>query len=101
MKTLIALNNERHVVTEVPEEFLLDMLLKKKNETGAYPTVEALMKDKEMPTQGSYAYYFKTYELACQEADSYEKRKNEIKPKAMVRAKYRGIFSSPSAVAQE
>ncbi len=96
MKTLVALNNGKHVMKgrpeyEAPEEFLLEMLLKKKQETGAYPTANQLMTDECMPTQGSYAYYFKTYENACLEADFYEKKKQGIKPKAAVKAKYVGL----------
>lgn len=91
MKYLITLNNENHAVTERPKEYLLDVLLKKKEQNGKYPSITDVMKDPDMPTQGTYAYFFKTYENALVEADFYERRKQGIKPEAKVKAEYIGL----------
>ena len=93
METLILLNNDRSIVTSSPVDFLLEMLLKKRDELGEFPTINQLMNDKQMPTQSSYAYYFKTYDDAIASARIYERNKLGIPVTATVKAKYQPHFA--------
>ncbi|MBR2658840.1 hypothetical protein IKD57_03035 [Candidatus Saccharibacteria bacterium] len=98
----ILLNNERSIKVNNPKEYLLDYLLEKKEEIGDWPTYEQMWPSKgtrnpNAPSQYSYAYNFKTYEDAVEEAKLFERRKNGMNPTAEVRAKYKDYFARNKA----
>ena len=93
MKSRIILNNERSILVDDPKRYLLDQILKMKNEIGTWPTFKQMLADPNNPSQYSYAYNFKTYEKAIEEAKLYERRKSGMKPTASIRAKYKDYFA--------
>lgn len=95
----IFLNSGKNIKVDNSEEYLLEYLLKRKKELGSWPTYEQMwpsnssVQNPDTPSQFSYAYNFKTYDDALEEAKTYERRKGGMKPTAALRSKYKDYFA--------